>query len=129
MTNGLRMTFLHWFLAFAPKRILVIGSNYLVWAWKFFSIGYFVPRLFAAWHKDITGYGRGFDLKRFLHVWGWNTISRVIGAILRLVVMACGLVVEICIVLVSGLVVLFWFVLPLMIAGLLILGILTLLVL
>ncbi len=117
--------FLSWFFAKAPIQILQIGRNFLLWAWHFFSIGYFLPSLLSPWHRDITGYGRGFDLKRFLQVLGWNLISRVIGGVMRLVVLVFGLFVELVLVFFIFLVFGVWIFIPLLIPVLIILGILT----
>ena len=126
MTNNVFILFFKWFVAIAPKEILKIGRNFLFWGWHFFSIGYFTPRLFAPWHRDITSYGRGFDLERFLHVFGWNLISRVIGAVLRIFVMAAGAVVEVLIFFITVSVFAFWFAIPLIIPTLAAIGFLTL---
>lgn len=104
--------FFKWFFVEQPKQILLAGHNFLLWGWQFFSIGYFVPRIFDPWHRDISSYGRGFDLGRFLHVMGWNLISRVIGAFLRASIMLIGLAVELFLLLVFVLVFFFWFILP-----------------
>jgi len=123
--NSLIISFFRWFFAVAPRNILTIGRNFMRWAWKYFSIGFFAPRLFSPWHKDITGYGRGFDLKRFLHVFGWNLISRIIGAILRIVVMAAGLVAELFFVLSTAAIFVFWYAMPLVALCLFVLGFFT----
>lgn len=86
--------FLHWFFWRAPSQILRAGRNFLLFGWHFFSIGYFPPRLLAPWHRDLTPYGRGFDLKRFFRIFVWNFISRLIGAILRLCVIVLGFIFE-----------------------------------
>lgn len=127
MSQSAVVMFIKWFFVIAPVRILELGRNFLAWAWHFFSIGYFLPRIFSPWHKDITGYGRGFDLSRFLHVWGWNLISRIIGAVLRLVVMVFGLWVFGLIVILAAAIFVLWFVLPFGIAGLFLIGVITLL--
>lgn len=126
MNQSLFLIFVSWFFAKAPREILEIGKNFLLWGWHFFSIGYFLPRLLSPWHRDITSYGRGFNLERFLHVWGWNLISRVIGAALRLFVMAVGLLVEGTIFALTVAVFILWFLLPAAVPVLLVLGILTL---
>jgi len=89
------------------------GLDLLAWGWNFFSIGYFAPRLFFPWHRDLSGYGRGFDLKRIFHVLGWNMISRVLGAIMRLTVMIFGIVVEVGLVVCWTLIIALWFAAPL----------------
>lgn len=118
--------FLEWFFVREPRLILHTAESFLLWAWKYFSIGYFLPRLFSPWHRDISFYGRGFDFKRFFHTLGWNLISRVLGAIMRLVVMAVGIVAEGGILAFSAAVFLVWFVLPLLSLALFIVGIFTL---
>lgn len=120
MYNSIFLSFFHWFFAVAPADILRLARNFLQWNWHFFSIGYFVPRLFAPWHRDLTPYGRGFDLKRFLHIFGWNLISRVIGAVLRIAIMIFGLATELLLVIVIVIVFLVWFFLPA--AGLFLIG-------
>jgi hypothetical protein len=125
MTDSIFLLFIRWFFWQAPVEVLRTGRNFLTWTWRFFSIGYFVPRLFAPWHKDVSSYGRGFDLARFLHVWGWNFISRFIGAVLRLVVMAAGLVVFIFFTLLTLAAFILWYVLPILIVGLFFAGFIT----
>lgn len=111
-----------WFFFIAPRNILLAGRNFLLFGWHYFSIGYFVPRLFAPWHRDVSGYGRGFDLKRFLHIFGWNLISRVIGAILRIFVIALGVVFESAVIGATVLCFFAWYLLPVISAALIILG-------
>ena len=114
--------FFKWYFALAPVRILVAGRNFLIFGWHFFSIGYFLPRLLQPWHRDVTGYGRGFDLKRIFHVLGWNLISRVIGACLRLAVMFLGFVFEAAAAALTPILFLGWYLLPLISIGFIILG-------
>lgn len=117
--------FLSWFFVKEPVKILSTGRDFLIWGWRFFSLGYFLPRLFAPWHRDITGYGRGFDLERWLKTFSWNLISRLIGAIMRMVVMGVGIVVEIFIAFVTMFVFVFWLLIPFLIPAFIIIGILT----
>lgn len=119
--------FLKWFFFSAPKEILAIGGNFVAWGWHFFSIGYLPRYLFSPWHRDITPYGRGFDLKRIFHVLGWNLISRVIGAIMRVFVIGIGLAAELLILVLAVFFFLFWFVLPVFSLVLIIFGIITIL--
>lgn len=126
MKQSLFISFLSWFFVTAPSLILRTGGNFLLWGWHFFSIGYFVPRLLSPWHRDISSYGLGFDFKRFFHTFGWNLISRVIGAVMRVVVLSFGIVVEAGIGAVSISVFLAWYLLPVAIPGLFVLGFFTL---
>lgn len=125
MPKSIIRIFVQWFFAQAPLAILGVGQNFLLWAWHFFSIGYFLPRLFSPWHRDLAPYGRGFDFQRFLHIWGWNLISRVIGAVLRLVVVVAGLIVLAAVGAATVLAAVLWLVLPLAIPALLLAGFVT----
>ena len=120
------LLFINWFFIKAPAEILVIGENFLAWGWNFFSIGYLLPRLFSPWHKDLTSYGRGFDLERFLQIFGWNFISRFIGAVMRLAVIIIGLATEIGLFFWLIVLLLFWYVLPLVVVFLFFHGSMTL---
>lgn len=118
--------FFSWFFIRVPFReIPHLAGNFLHWAWQYFSIGYFLPRLLEPWHRDITAYGRGFDLKRFLRVLVWNLISRVIGAILRAVLILAGLLVELILFVTAVSVFIFWLVLPAVVIIFLTWGLLT----
>lgn len=86
--------FLVWYFVDVPKALFQAGLILVIWIWRFFSVGFFIPRIFSPWHKDITGYGTGFDLKIWLHAFSWNLISRFIGAILRLFFILTGLSLE-----------------------------------
>lgn len=125
MTNNILIEFTRWFFWLAPRNILHVGHSFQLWGWQYFSIGYLLPRLFSPWHKDITSYGRGFDLKRFLHSAGWNLMSRVIGAVMRLFVIAAGLLVEAFVASLTSLVFIVWFVLPAVVLLLVGMGLLT----
>lgn len=121
------VTFLHWFFLAAPRQILEIGLNFLLWGWQFFSIGYLLPRLLSPWHRDITGYGRGFDLKRFLRILTWNLISRLVGAALRATVIVLGALAEAVILFLTAAAFVFWYVLPVVSVMLILFGVVTLL--
>ncbi|MBI4050789.1 MAG: hypothetical protein HY396_02325 [Candidatus Doudnabacteria bacterium] len=122
MNQNLAVTFLHWFVIRAPLEILRIGENFWIFGWQFFSVGFFIPRFFAPWHRDITPYGRGFDLKRILRALLWNLISRLIGAVLRLFVMLSGLAFELFVMLATMLAFVFWFLSPIISTVLIIQG-------
>jgi hypothetical protein len=115
MTNSISIRFLVWFLAEVPFAIAEAGKNLMVWCWRFFSVGFFLPRLFSPWHKDITSYGRGFDFKAWGHAFTWNLISRFIGAILRLFLICIGLILEIIFFIFTVMAVVFWCGLPVII--------------
>ena len=90
MANNFGLKFIQWFGWHFPNQILESGKYLIIWSWRFFSIGFFLPRVFQPWHKDITTYGRGFDFKTWAHALSWNLISRFLGAILRIFFIIVG---------------------------------------
>jgi hypothetical protein len=123
MTSNLGAIFLKWFYWDAPRNILALVRDFLAWVWQMFSIGFFLPRIFSPWHKDVTGYGRGFDLAVWTQAFVFNAISRVVGAVLRIFFIVIGLALEL-LVLAAGLALFaFWLALPVVIVYLVITGV------
>ena len=85
-----------WHYLQAPKKYLQIWGNYL----RYF-VGYFIPvpqllrTLLAPWKRDVVSYGRGFELKKFVETLLMNQVSRVIGAVVRTVVIVFALFLEV----------------------------------
>jgi len=113
--QSLPILFFAWFFVAQPGKIIASGKNTMHWVWQYFSIGFLLPRLFASWHRDITSYGRGFDLKRSLHALGWNMISRVIGAFLRVVFIILGLAFELCVLIGTIFALVLWYSFPIIV--------------
>lgn len=68
--------------------------------------------LFSYWRQYHYSYGRGFDFQRYFQAFSFNMISRILGAISRLLLLLIGVVVEV-LIFVGGLLVLFlWLILP-----------------
>ncbi|MFH0852042.1 MAG: ATP-dependent Clp protease ATP-binding subunit [bacterium] len=107
-----------WHYLQAPKRILQIWGNFL----RFF-IFYFIPvpqllrTLLSPWKRDVTGYGKGFDFKKFFETFAFNLVSRFLGAVVRTIVIALALVLEIFAVAGGFLFLLFWLFWPFFLVG------------
>jgi len=84
-----------WHYLQAPRNILRIWGNFLQ-----FFLFYFVPvpqllrTLFSPWKRDITGYGKGFDFKRFFETLAFNLVSRFLGAVVRALTIFLSLFLE-----------------------------------
>jgi hypothetical protein len=115
MTNSLPIQFVTWYLAKFPAEIAAQARNFMIWCWHYFSIGFFLPRLFSPWHKDISSYGRGFDLARWFHTASWNAVSRVIGAMLRIFFIVSGFAMEVAIAGIFVFLTLLWYALPVLV--------------
>ena len=122
LDKGLFFQFFHWYFVLAPKDILSIWAGYLQANLHYFAIILLLRTLFAPWHRDLEGYGRGFDFGRYFRVFTMNMVSRGVGFVVRLVVVLVGLSAEV-LILAAGLVFLiFWIVAPVILTIMLIKG-------
>ena len=98
--------YLYWQLILTPKKVLTIVKNYLAFGFDFFSIKETLRSLFSPWRRYLWDYGRGFDIGRYLEVFLSNIITRVIGFIMRLFLIALFIIYEV-VVLIAGIILFF----------------------
>lgn len=115
MILNISVLYLHWYYFETPKEILRIWRNFIIFFYHYFSIGLLVKTLFAPWRRDITYYGRGFDIKLYTEVITFNLVARVIGFIIRALVIIAGIFVEILVFFAGILIFMTWLVLPVLI--------------
>ncbi len=107
------VAFIDWHFHEALVGLFKAWRNFLSFNLRYFSIGELFRTLFSHWHRTSESYGRGFDFQRFINVFLGNMISRVLGAIVRLIFIVIGLITEL-LLLAGGLIaLLFWVLLPL----------------
>ena len=99
----------------APKNILKAFKNFLIFNLHYFGVWRHLKTFFAHWRNDREPYGRGFSFKEYAWVFASNTISRLLGAFVRSVVIVLGLLTEAFILLLGILVFLAWLLLPILI--------------
>lgn len=71
--------------------VIRAALNALTGFLNYFSILELARTLFSPWHRVSEAYGRGFDPNRFFAIFAGNLISRVLGAMVRSVVVVVGL--------------------------------------
>ena len=103
---------LSWYLIEMPMEILRAWKNILVFNLNYFSINLLLKTLFSYWHQYQWSYPRGFDLGKYLEVAFSNLLSRLLGAIVRLIMIALGIVIEAFIFFAGIVVFLAWFLMP-----------------
>ena len=103
-----------WHFYDAPKGILKAFKNFLVFNFNYFSVGLLAKTLFSHWRRYREFYPRGFDIKRYFSVFVGNMISRILGALVRTVVIIIGLVIEVAIFLAGLIVFLVWLFSPIL---------------
>lgn len=97
----------------APRNILLAWKNFLKFNLNYFSIPTLIKTFFWPWHRYRTSYGKRIDPWHYFETFVFNSMSRIIGALLRLFFISLGLLVEVFIVFAGLTVFLGWLVLPL----------------
>ncbi len=107
------MKYISWYYGKALQGFVSIGQNYFFHTWEFFSVADLSKTLFSPWHRDITPKTwRGFDPLKTLHRFVENIFSRIIGSIVRIIVIGMAFVWGISIIIFGGIFFLFWFFAP-----------------
>jgi len=112
MKQILVFQFIIWYFLEAPKEILKIWRNFLLFNFNYFSIPLLLRTLFSHWRKYKYSYGRGFDFNRYLNVFSFNAVSRAVGTVVRIFVIFVGLTCEILILILGVIIFIGWFMLP-----------------
>ncbi|PIS34709.1 MAG: hypothetical protein COT37_01175 [Parcubacteria group bacterium CG08_land_8_20_14_0_20_43_9] len=115
MGQNIIAQYLVWHFYDAPKELGKAWKNYLRFYLSFFSVVALIKTLFAPWHGYQWSYGRGFSFSRYAETFISNTFARVIGAIIRSVLIIFGLIFEVIIFLLGGIVFFGWILLPVVI--------------
>ena len=108
-----------WHFSEMPRFLLGVWKNYILFALNYFSLPILLKSLFAPWRRYRWSYPKGFNIGEFFGTLISNIFSRIIGAIMRIVLILVGFLLQIFVVLLGAIILLFWILLPfLIIAGL-----------
>ena len=106
-----------WHFYEMPKFLLGVWKNYILFALNYFSLPLLLKSLFAPWRKYRWKYPKGFAVGEFISTFISNSFSRILGAIMRVVLIVIG-VLFLAFVAVFGLVIfLAWILVPFIIIG------------
>jgi hypothetical protein len=86
--------YLHWQFALSPNSFIKLLWNLERASIRFFSISLMLRTLVSYWHKDAMAFTGG-SLGKLATIILWNTISRLIGFIIRSAVIAIWLVIQV----------------------------------
>lgn len=112
--QNILIQYLIWYFWEVPGKILEALRNFLLFNINYFSIPLLFKTLFSHWRRYRWSYKGGFSPARYIEVYFSNFISRVLGAIVRSILILLGLLVEIFIFL-GGMIIFFgWLFLPLL---------------
>ena len=102
-----------------PKAILKGWGNFLYFNLNYFSVPLLLKTLFSPWRRYKYSYGRTFEVWQNIEILVFNMMSRIIGAVLRIVLIILGLIIEVLIILIGAVIFIGWLFLPaLLLAGL-----------
>ena len=90
--------FVEWFLwqfYEVPKFLLQVWSNYLMFATNYFSVPLLLKTFLAPWRRYNWRYPKGFDLVEFLNTLISNIFSRILGALMRIILIIIGILFQI----------------------------------
>jgi len=104
-----------WHYGVATKGVVVAWRNFLVFNLHYFPVKELFRTLFSHWKRSSDEYGKGLDVKRMASAFLGNMISRVIGAVIRTVVIGIGLIAEVFVFFAGLFMLLIWIVLPILI--------------
>lgn len=105
--------FFRWYYGDGFRRTAVLSVNLAIGCFKYFSVRELTRTIFSPWHRITEGYGRGFDPSTFFFILGGNIISRILGAIVRVIVIVVGIIVSAGAALLGALGIVLWPLLPL----------------
>ena len=118
--------YIAWHYSQALYDLLGIWRNFFIFIYKFFSIKDLFLTLFSPWQRMQEGLRKGFGLEELFATLVVNTIMRLVGAVVRSVVIILGII-ALLVCLGTGLLVfLAWLLLPFLVLYLPIQGIIML---
>lgn len=120
------LVFWRWYYGEATKGVLIAWKNFIIFATNYFSIPLLFKTLLAPWKRDITKRPQGLDLKKLFEYISFNAISRGLGFIVRFFTIIAGIVYLVLTIAVGAVFFILWLILPFVILGLLIFGIILL---
>jgi len=102
-----------WYYSRGFRGLILILGNFLKFFWHFFSIGFLSQRLFSPWKRDISfSNWRGLHPVLFFKKIIDNGFSRMIGLLIRSLVIIFGIIIEISFFLLGFVFLISWIFLP-----------------
>lgn len=111
-----------WHYTLGLAAAAAFGFNLVRFLVNFFSLGLLAKTLFAPWRRLGETYARGLQPNAWFETLIVNTLMRLIGVIIRLSLIAAGLVVSGLAIILALLAVVLWLMMPVLFIGLMVGG-------
>ncbi len=109
-----------WHFYEMPNFLLEVWKNYILFALNYFSLPLLLKSFLSPWRRYKWRYPKGFDVVEFLNTLISNFFSRILGAMMRIVLIVVGILFQIFVIFAGAVIFLAWIFLPFIIlAGLL----------
>jgi len=103
---------LFWHFYEMPRFLLGVWKNYILFALNYFSVPLLLKSLFSPWRKYKWNYPKGFDVGEFFSTLVSNAFSRIIGALMRIVLIIIGIIFQILVIFAGLIIFLLWILIP-----------------
>jgi len=118
-SKNIFIEWLAWQFKEMPMFLLLVWKNYILFALNYFSLPILLRSFFSPWRKYKWRYPRGFDVGQILTTSISNIFSRIMGALVRIVLIIVGILFQIFVVVAGFVIFILWILMPfLAIAGL-----------
>jgi hypothetical protein len=114
--------YLKWHYGKALMAVFSFWKNILIFLFNFFSIKNLLGNFFTPWKRLADSYPKRFDIKVYFFTFLVNTIMRIVGMILRFIIIIIGLACCAAFTIFLPFALVIWLALPLIIAALIISG-------
>ena len=111
------VTWFLWHFYEMPKFLLGVWKNYIFFALNYFSLPVLLKSLFAPWRKYKWNYPKGINVAEFFSTLVSNAFSRLIGALVRIILIAAGIIFQVFVIFAGLIIFLLWLAVPIIIIG------------
>ena len=123
MMDNLLISAFSWYFFERPRSIIMVWKTILLFNLNYFSVPILIKTYFSPWRKYRSSYSGTFEFGKNIESFVFNSMSRIIGAILRTFFILLGIITGLLILLLGLVLVVLWFLSPVLIIAIFIFGI------
>jgi|SRR3989344_3083776 len=112
------IAWLAWHFYQMPKFLIVVWNNYFSFGADFFSVPLLLSTLFSPWRRYKWRYPKGFNLGEYFSAFISNLFSRIVGAMVRMMLVVVGFLLLVFIGIAGAVLIIAWIAIPFFLVGL-----------